>query len=99
MKPKPRSISSVSTTPLIGWHLQSVEDAQAPCQPAGARILRTLRRGVAAVVKKGQMQVSKMDSPKQGEPRDPNAPKIKRPGGSASGRRGRGQAEGAGNKG
>jgi hypothetical protein len=51
------------------------------------------------MVKKGQLQVSKADSPQQGEPRDPNAPKVKRPGGSASGRRGRGQSEGAGSKG
>jgi hypothetical protein len=26
------------------------------------------------MVKKGQLEVSKMDSPKQGEPRDPNGP-------------------------
>ena len=51
------------------------------------------------MVKKGQLEVSKMDSPKQGEPRDPDAPKIKSKGGSGSGRRGRGQAEGAGNRG
>lgn len=36
------------------------------------------------MVKKGQLEVSKMDSPKQGEKRDPNAPKIKRKGGSQS---------------
>ena len=51
------------------------------------------------MVKKGQLEVSKMDSPKQGEDRDPNAPKTKRRGGSRSGRRARGQAEGAGSKG
>jgi hypothetical protein len=51
------------------------------------------------MVKKGQLQVSKMDSPKQGEPRDPKAPKIKRTGGSGSQRRGRGQSEGSGSHG
>ena len=34
------------------------------------------------MVKKGQLEVSKMDSPKQGEDRDPKAPKTKRKGGS-----------------
>jgi hypothetical protein len=48
------------------------------------------------MVKKGQEQVSTMDSPHQGEPRDPDAPKIKHKGdGSHSGRRMRGQKEGA----
>jgi hypothetical protein len=48
------------------------------------------------MVKKGQEQVSRMDSPKQGEPRDPNAPKIKHKGdGSHSGRQARGQKAGA----
>jgi hypothetical protein len=57
------------------------------------------------MVKKGQLQVSKMDSPKQGEPRDPNAPTpegmrghsggagtaaTKRQSGSQSQRRGKG---------
>jgi hypothetical protein len=51
------------------------------------------------MVKKGQLEVSKMDSKHQGEPRDPDAPKIKSKGGSGSGRQGRGQSEGAGNKG
>lgn len=36
------------------------------------------------MVKKGQWQVSNMDSPHQGEHRDPNAPKIKHKGGSHS---------------
>ncbi len=47
------------------------------------------------MVKKGQLEVSKMDSPRQGEPRDPNAEKTKRKGGSASQRRGRGRSEGS----
>ena len=47
------------------------------------------------MVKKGQLEVSKADSPKQGEDRDPNAPKIKRKGGSQSQSRGRGQGEGS----
>jgi hypothetical protein len=52
------------------------------------------------MVKKGQEQVSRADSPKQGEPRDPNAPKIKHRGaGSNSGRAARGQKEGAGSEG
>jgi hypothetical protein len=49
------------------------------------------------MVKKGQLEVSKADSPKQGETRDPKAPRIRRRGpGSQSGRRARGQKEGAG---
>jgi hypothetical protein len=51
------------------------------------------------MVKKGQLEVSKMDSPKQGEDRDPNAPKIKRKGGSKSQSRGRPQSEGSSSKG
>jgi hypothetical protein len=47
------------------------------------------------MVKKGQLEVSKADSPKQGEDRDPNAPKIKRKGGSQSQARARPQAEGS----
>ncbi len=47
------------------------------------------------MVKKGQLQVSKMDTPHQGEPRDPHAPKIKRRGGSHSQSRGRGRSEGS----
>ena len=51
------------------------------------------------MVKKGQLEVSKMDSPKQGQARDPKAPKIKRTGGSQSQTRGRGRSEGSGSKG
>jgi len=47
------------------------------------------------MVKKGQLEVSKMDSPKQGEPRDPDAPKIKRKGGSQSQTRAKPQSEGS----
>jgi hypothetical protein len=47
------------------------------------------------MVKKGQLEVSKMDSPKQGEDRDPDAPKIKRTGGSESQSRARPQSEGS----
>jgi hypothetical protein len=47
------------------------------------------------MVKKGQLEVSKMDSPRQGEPRDPKDEKIKRTGGSDSQRRGRGRSEGS----
>ena len=51
------------------------------------------------MVKKGELQVSKMDSPKQGEQRDPNAPKIKRTGGSQSQTRARPKSEGSSSKG
>ncbi len=47
------------------------------------------------MVKKGQLEVSKMDSPKQGEDRDPHGPKPKRTGGSASQSRARPQSEGS----
>ena len=48
------------------------------------------------MVKKGQLEVSKMDSPKQGEKRDPDAPKIKSKGqGSQSQRRARPKSEGS----
>jgi hypothetical protein len=47
------------------------------------------------MVKKGQLQVSKADSPQQGEPRDPNAPKIKRTGGSQSQTRARPRPSGS----
>lgn len=51
------------------------------------------------MVKKGQLQVSKMDSPRQGEPVNPDEPKIKRTGGSRSQARGRGRSEGSSSKG
>ena len=51
------------------------------------------------MVKKGQLQVSKMDSPKQGEARDPKAPKVKRTGGSQSQTRARGRSEGSSSQG
>jgi hypothetical protein len=51
------------------------------------------------MVKKGQLHVSKLDSPKQGKPRDPKAPKVKRRGGSESQTRGRGRSEGSSSKG
>ena len=48
------------------------------------------------MVKKGQEQVSSMDSPRQGEPRNPNDPKIKHKGeGSKSQTRARPQPEGS----
>jgi hypothetical protein len=47
------------------------------------------------MAKKGQLQVSKMDSREQGQKRDPNAPKIKRRGGSQSQSRARPQSEGS----
>ena len=47
------------------------------------------------MVKKGQLEVSKADSPRQGEDRDPDAKKIQRKGGSQSQSRGRGQSEGS----
>jgi hypothetical protein len=51
------------------------------------------------MVKKGQLEVSKMDSPKQGMQRDPNAEKIKRKGGSQSQTRSKPKSEGSGSKG
>jgi hypothetical protein len=51
------------------------------------------------MVEKGQLEVSKMDSPKQGEQRDPQAPKIKRKGGSQNQTRSRPQSEGSSSKG
>jgi hypothetical protein len=51
------------------------------------------------MVKKGQLAVSKMDSPKQGEARDPRGPKPKRTGGgSHSQSRARPQSEGSGSR-
>jgi hypothetical protein len=51
------------------------------------------------MVKKGQLEVSKMDSPRQGEHRDPDAPKIKRNGGSQNQTHARPQSEGSSSKG
>jgi hypothetical protein len=52
------------------------------------------------MVKKGQEQVSKMDSPRQGQDRNPNEPKIKHKGeGSRSGTRARPVPEGSGSDG
>lgn len=47
------------------------------------------------MVKKGQLAVSKMDSPKQGERRDPDGPKPQRLGGSQSQTRARPRSEGS----
>jgi len=48
------------------------------------------------MVKKGQEQISAMDSPRQGDRRNPKDPKIKHTGpGSRSGTRARPQPEGA----
>ena len=55
--------------------------------------------GRFAVVKKGQLEVSKMDSPKQGAPRDPQGPKPKRSTGSQSQTRARPKSEGSGSHG
>ena len=51
------------------------------------------------MVKKGQEQVSRMDSPRQGEPRNPKEPKIKHKGGSGSQTRARPTPEGSGSHG
>lgn len=51
------------------------------------------------MVKKGQLDVSKVDSPKQGADRDPTAPKTKRKGGSQSQTRAKPQSEGSSSKG
>jgi hypothetical protein len=47
------------------------------------------------MVKKGQEQVSRRDSPRQGEPRNPDEPKIKHKGGSQSQTRARPPSEGS----
>ncbi|HEX8231451.1 MAG: hypothetical protein M3437_18315 [Chloroflexota bacterium] len=47
------------------------------------------------MVKKGQEQVSRMDSPRQGEERDPKEGKIKHKGGSESQRRASPPSEGS----
>jgi len=47
------------------------------------------------MVKKGELEVSKMDSPKQGERRDPKEPKPKRSRGSANQTNARPQSEGS----
>jgi hypothetical protein len=49
--------------------------------------------------KKGQFQVSKMDSPNQGDDRDPKAPKTKHRGGSRNQTRARPPSEGSSSKG
>jgi hypothetical protein len=49
----------------------------------------------AEMVKKGQEQVSRMDSPRQGEDRDPKEGKIKHKGGSQSQRRATPPSEGS----
>ena len=51
------------------------------------------------MVKKGQLEISKMDSPRQGEDRDPHAKKIHRTGGSRSQTRAQPQSEGSSSKG
>jgi hypothetical protein len=51
------------------------------------------------MVKKGQEQVSKADSPRQGEKRNPKEPKVKHQGGSQSQTRARPQGEGSSSKG
>ncbi len=52
------------------------------------------------MVKKGQEQVSSMDSPRQGQDRDPKEAKTKhKGGGSHSGRRAHPRPEGAGSDG
>lgn len=51
------------------------------------------------VVKKGQEQVSKADSPRQGEKRNPKEGKLKHQGGSQSQSRARGRGEGSSSKG
>lgn len=47
------------------------------------------------MTKKGQEQVSAADSPRQGEKRNPEEPKIKHKGGSGNQRRAKPQSEGS----
>jgi len=51
------------------------------------------------MVKKGQEQVSRADSPRQGERRDPNEPKVKHKGGSQNQTRAHPKSEGTSSKG
>lgn len=51
------------------------------------------------MVTKGQEPVSRADSPRQGEDRDPKEPKVKHQGGSESQSRARPQSEGSHSKG
>ncbi len=51
------------------------------------------------MVKKGQEQVSRMDSPRQGEKVNPEEGKIKHKGGSENQTRSRPQSEGSSSKG
>jgi len=51
------------------------------------------------MVKKGEEQVSAMDSPRQGEKRNPKEPKIKHKGGSQNQSRARPKSEGSSSKG
>jgi hypothetical protein len=62
-------------------------------------LLRTFQNKGGSVVKKGEEQVSKADSPRQGEPRDPDEPKIKHKGGSKNQTNARGQGQGSSSKG
>lgn len=51
------------------------------------------------MVKRGQLEVSRKDSPKQGEDRDPKAEKTQRRGGSQSQTRARPKSEGSSSEG
>ena len=51
------------------------------------------------MVKKGELEVSKVGSPKQGQKRDPNGPKPKRSRGSANQSRARPPSEGSSSQG
>lgn len=51
------------------------------------------------MVKKGQEQVSRADSPRQGEPRDPEEPNVDHQGGSENQSRAGGRGEGSSSEG
>ncbi len=65
----------------------------------GTGLASTPGQEVPNMVKKGQEQVSEMDSPRQGEPRNPKDPKIKHKGGSRSQTRATPPSEGSGHDG
>lgn len=71
------------------------------CRPltAGGPPALSLRDEVDDVVKKGQLAVSEMDPPQQGEDRDFDALRIKRRGGSHSQSRAKSASEGSSFKG
>jgi hypothetical protein len=85
---------SSTTAATLGPHIHLNPSGPIPVPP-----VRIHSPGRTDPMKKGQLQVSKADSPQQGEQRDPAAPKIKRTGGSGSQTRAHPKSEGSSSKG